>query len=48
VAKLKPEDLQRAAARYFVATGRTTVYSVLPGQSDAPPKPAERQSGGMQ
>ena len=47
LAKLTPGDLQRAASRYFVPTGRTTVYSVLPGQSDAP-KPAERRTGGLQ
>jgi predicted Zn-dependent peptidase len=48
--RVKPEDVQRAASRYFVATGRTTVYSVLPGQSDAapPPKPPERKTGGPQ
>jgi predicted Zn-dependent peptidase len=43
-----PQDVQRAANRCFVATGRTTVYNVLPGQSDAapPPKPPERKTGG--
>lgn len=48
--RLKGEDVQRAATRYFVATGRTTVYSVPPGQSNAPPapKPAERRPGGPQ
>ncbi|MEO8593337.1 MAG: pitrilysin family protein [Candidatus Solibacter sp.] len=49
VDKVKPEDLQRAANRYFVATGRTTVYNVGPGQSDAPAaKPGERRAGGLQ
>jgi len=50
LSRVKPEDVQRAASRYFVATGRTTVYSVLPGQSDAapPPKPPERKTGGPQ
>jgi predicted Zn-dependent peptidase len=45
--KVKPEDVQRAANRYFVATGRTTVHTVLPGQSNAPPppKPPERKTG---
>jgi predicted Zn-dependent peptidase len=45
-----PQDVQRAASRYFVATGCTTVYTVLPGQSDAPPppKPPERKTGGPQ
>ena len=46
--KVTPQDVRRAASRYFVATGRTTVYSVTPGQSDAPPKPQERQTGGPQ
>jgi predicted Zn-dependent peptidase len=46
---VKAEDVQRAANRYFVATGRTTVYSVLPGQANAaPPKPPERKGGGAQ
>ena len=47
---LTPQDVQRAASRCFVATGRTTVYTVLPGQSDAPPppKPPERKTGGPQ
>jgi predicted Zn-dependent peptidase len=44
-----PQGVQRAASRCFVATGRTTVYTVLPGQSDAPPpKPPERKTGGPQ
>jgi predicted Zn-dependent peptidase len=45
-----PQDVQRAANRYFVATGRTTVYNVLPGQSDAPPPPKspDRKTGGPQ
>ena len=43
------EDLQRAASRCFVAAGRTTAYTVLPGQSNAPPpKPTERKAGGPQ
>ena len=48
--QVKAEDVQRAANRYFVATGRTTVYTVLPGQSNAapPPKPPERKTGGPQ
>jgi predicted Zn-dependent peptidase len=48
--QVKPQDVQRAANRYFVATGRTTVYTVSPGQSDAPlpPRPAERGTGGPQ
>ena len=47
---LTPQDVQRAAGRYFVANGRTAVYTVLPGQSDAPPppKPPERKTGGLQ
>jgi predicted Zn-dependent peptidase len=48
LSKVRAEDLQRAASRYFVATGRTTLYSVQPGQSDAAPaKAPERKSGGM-
>ena len=47
--KIKPEDLQRVASRYFVATGRTTLYTVQPGQSNAQPqKAAERKAGGLQ
>jgi predicted Zn-dependent peptidase len=47
--QVKAEDMQRAASRYFVATGRTTVYTVLPGQSiAAPPKAPERRTGGPQ
>ena len=45
--QVKAEDVQRAAIRYFVATGRTTVYTVLPGQSSAPPT-TERRAGGLQ
>ena len=33
--QVKSEDVQRAANRYFVATGRTTVQTVLPGQSES-------------
>jgi predicted Zn-dependent peptidase len=48
--RVKPEDVQRAANRYFVATGRTTVSTALPGQSNAspPPQPPERKTGGAQ
>jgi predicted Zn-dependent peptidase len=48
--QVKAEDVQRAANRYFVATGRTTVQTVLPGQSNAapPPRPPERRTGGLQ
>ena len=48
--RVRPEDVQRVANRYFVASGRTTVYSAAPGQSNAPPpaKPPERNSGGGQ
>jgi hypothetical protein len=40
----------RAANHYFMAAGRTTVQTVLPGQSDAPPppKPPVRKTGGLQ
>ena len=49
LAKVRAEDLQRAAGRYFVASGRTLVYSVPPGQSNAPPVRApERKVGGLQ
>jgi predicted Zn-dependent peptidase len=49
LSRVTPQDVQRAASRCFVATGRTTVYSVLPGQSDAPPpKPPERKTGAPQ
>jgi predicted Zn-dependent peptidase len=41
-------DIQRAANRCFVAARRTTVYTVLPGQSDAPPRPPEHKAGGPQ
>jgi predicted Zn-dependent peptidase len=46
--QVKAEDVQRAANRYFVATGRTTVFTVLPGQSGAPPSAPERRTGGLQ
>ena len=48
--QVKPEDVLRAANRCFVATGRTTVSTVPPGQSDAPPppNPPERKTGGPQ
>ncbi|MCX6630525.1 MAG: insulinase family protein, partial [Candidatus Solibacter sp.] len=36
--QVSPADVQRAANRYFVATGRTTVYTAQPGQSNAPRK----------
>ena len=45
--QVKAEDVQRAANRYFVVTGRTTVSTVLPGQSGALPAP-ERRTGGLQ
>ena len=48
VNQVKPEDVQRAANRCFVATGRTTVYTVPPGQSNVVPPSAaqERKTGG--
>jgi predicted Zn-dependent peptidase len=48
--QVKAEDVLRAANRYFVATGRTTVQTVLPGQSNAMPLPRvpERRTGGAQ
>jgi hypothetical protein len=47
---VKAEDVQRVANRTFVATGRTMVYTVPPGQSDArpPARAAERRPGGAQ
>ncbi len=49
VNQVKPEDVRRAASRCFVATGRTTVYTAPPGQSNAPPpKAPERRTGGLQ
>ena len=46
--QVKAEDVQRAAIRYFVATGRTTVSTALPGQSGALPAAPERRTGGLQ
>ena len=46
--QVKAEDVQRAANRSFVVTGRTTVSTALPGQSGAPPTPPERRTGGLQ
>jgi predicted Zn-dependent peptidase len=47
--RLTPQDVLRAASRYFVANGRTVVYGVPPGQSDAPPASAPaRTAGGLQ
>jgi predicted Zn-dependent peptidase len=48
--RVKAEDVQRVANRTFVATGRTMVYTVPPGQSDArpPARAAERRPGGAQ
>jgi predicted Zn-dependent peptidase len=40
----KASDVLRAANRYLIASGRTTVYTVPPGQSGA----AERRTGGAQ
>jgi predicted Zn-dependent peptidase len=48
LAKVTPQDVRRAAGRCFVATGRTTVYTVPPGQSDARPRSPERPAGGPQ
>ena len=46
--QVSPADVHRVANRYFVAARRTTVYTVLPGQSDAPPpRPPERQAGDL-
>ena len=51
--RVKPEDVQRVVSRWFVATGRTTLSTVPPGQSASqfnapPPKPAVLKSGGGQ
>jgi predicted Zn-dependent peptidase len=50
--KVTADQVGRVANRYFVATGRTTAYSVLPGQSDPPmpaPKPqTPRKTGQVQ
>ena len=49
LSKVRAEDVQRVASRYFVATGRTTLYTVQPGQSNAPPpRVPERKAGGLQ
>ena len=40
--QVKAEDVLRAASRYLVATGRTTVYTVPPGQSGAAAAPERR------
>jgi predicted Zn-dependent peptidase len=45
--QVKAEDVQRAANRCFVVTGRTTVSTTLPGQSGVPPA-SERRTGGLQ
>jgi predicted Zn-dependent peptidase len=50
--KVTADTVQRAAGTYLVATGRTTAYTVAPGEADrqpAPrPQPAERKTGGLQ
>lgn len=52
--KITAETVQRAAINYLVATGRTTAYTVAPGQSSMPPpvplrpQPADRKAGGVQ
>ena len=47
--KVTPDSVQRAANKYLVAAGRTTVYTVAPGESNrqppAPRQPAERKTG---
>ena len=52
--QVKAEDVLRAANRYLVATGRTTVYTVPPGQSARRPgagaqdgRPAMRTLAGV-
>jgi predicted Zn-dependent peptidase len=44
--QVKAADVLRAANRYLVAAGRTTVYTVPPGQSGA--AAPERRTGGLQ
>jgi predicted Zn-dependent peptidase len=52
--KVTGEGIQRAAAKYLVATGRTTAYTVPQGRSNQPPPAprtppaAERKTGGLQ
>jgi predicted Zn-dependent peptidase len=51
--KVTSDGIQRAAATYLVATGRTTAYTVPQGRSNQPPPaprtpPAERKTGGLQ
>ena len=45
--KITAADIQRVLLRYFIATGRTTAYTVAPGQSGNPPvqKPAQPTGG---
>ena len=50
--KVTADTVQRAAGKYLVATGRTTAYTVAPGEADrlpvAPrPQPADRKTGGL-
>jgi predicted Zn-dependent peptidase len=46
LSNVTPEAVQRVAAKYLVATGRTTVYTVAPGQSNfVQDRPAERKAG---
>ena len=44
--KVTSADIQRALLRYFVATGRTTAYTVAPGQSGNPPAQKTAQPAG--
>ena len=46
--KVTAEDIQRVLARYFVPAGRTTVYTVLPGQSGTPAAKPATPSGDKQ
>uniref|UniRef100_Q01SM7 Peptidase M16 domain protein n=1 Tax=Solibacter usitatus (strain Ellin6076) TaxID=234267 RepID=Q01SM7_SOLUE len=51
--KVTAEGIQRLAAKYLVATGRTTAYTVPQGYSNLPPpasrtQSAERKTGGVQ
>ena len=46
--KVTAEDIQRVLIRYFVPAGRTTAYTVLPGQSGVPPVQRAGAPGGQQ
>ncbi|HTS60843.1 MAG TPA: pitrilysin family protein [Candidatus Acidoferrales bacterium] len=43
--RITAEDIQRVLVKYFVPSGRTVAYTVLPGQAGLP---ARRSSGGIE